>query len=404
MTSRILKSPLVVGGNRRLLFRHGVDESRRWLWLRRPQENPATTRRHGSAAFSSTTTATAGSSSSSSNRRIDDPGKLVAGLTPEDVASNPEIEAYLRSNFGDGWDTDATRNDDDHDDRDDDASGFATTSGISIPAEVFEKFGIDADDIAASPAEKKMKRRSRGSGGRAADAGLGNAEQDALNIRVLRSRARSPEESTVRLRRNGMIPGILYGSDPTLGILSTDPSSKTLLQTPWPDLQRELDRYHRRFESRVYDLTVFESDDDDDAEGEVHRVVPSDVQRHPVKGTIYCANFLRYHAGRPLKIPLTYVNEEESAALKRDGFIIPVRKFVECIVEDGVPIPDAVEVECTGLQVKDIIRMDRLIFPDGVRPVDTLDLDTFVVGPVRGGKSAGEDDDGNDDAAEANEE
>ena len=80
--------------------------------------------------------------------------------------------------------------------------------------------------------------------------------------------------------------------------------------------------------------------------------------------------------------------------MKRDGFIIPVKKFVACFVEEGVPIPDALEVECTGLQVKDVIRMDRLIFPEGVRPIDNLDLENFVIGPVRGGKSAEADDDG----------
>lgn len=314
----------------------------------------------------------ASASSSSLNNKLEDPGKLVAGLTVEDVDANPEISDFLRSNFGD------------------DANGDEDiTSGIPISAEVLREFGIE-DDGVATPDKKYGDPR--------VDTGLGNADQESLNIRVLKTYLRSEDgsRSCRRLRDNSIIPGILFGSDPASKILSSDSSSKVLLKTPWPELQRELDRYHRRFESRVYDLTVFENECD--TEGTIHRVVPSSVQRHPVQGSVYCANFLRYHAGRPLKIPLTYVNEEESAALKRDGYIIPVRKFVECLVEEGVPIPDALEVECTGLQLKDVIRMDRLIFPDGVKPIGSLDLQNFVIGPVRGGRSASTADGSDDDS------
>jgi len=316
----------------------------------------------------------ASSSSPSLNNKLEDPGKLVAGLTVEDVEANPEISDFLRSNFGDD-----TNGDED------------ITSGIPIPADVLREFGIEDDDV-TTPDKKYGDPR--------VDAGLGNAEQESLNIRVLKTYLRTEDGSNScrSLRNNSMIPGILFGSDPTSKILSSNSSSKVLLKTPWPELQRELDRYHRQFESRVYDLIVFENESD--TEGTVHRVVPSSVQRHPVQGSIYCANFLRYHAGRPLKVPLIYVNKEESPALKRDGYVIPVKRHVDCLVEEGVPIPNALEVECTGLQVKDVIRMDRLVFPDGVKPIDSLDLNNFVIGPVRGGRSAATDDDDDDSEAE----
>ena len=310
------------------------------------------------------------SASASSSALKNDPGKLVSGLTAEEVDANPEVAEFLRSNFAK------------------ETSEDVITSGVKIPTEVLKEFGIN-DDVVASPERKYGDPR--------VDAGLGNAEQESLNIRVLKTYLRSEEgsRSSRHLRNNSIIPGILFGSDPNSQIRSSDASSKVLLKTPWPELQRELDRYHRRFESRVYDLTIYE--DESDTEGTVHRVVPSSVQRHPVQGSIYCANFLRYHAGRPLKIPLEFVNKEESAALKRDGYIIPVAKHVECFVEEGVAIPDALEVECTGLQLKDVIRIDRLIFPDGVRPIDTLDLSNFVIGPVRGGRGAATGEDGDDD-------
>lgn len=296
-----------------------------------------------------------------------DPGKVVSGLTKEQVEADPKIAEFLRANFG--------RNQ---------REGVGS-SGISVPTSVLEEFGVEEEDLFAEVDRKGSKPY----GTPRIDAGLGTPEQQRLNIRVLRSFLRTDEgsRSCQRLRENdSMIPGLLYGSDPTKGILSSDASTKMLLKTPWPELQRELDRFHRRFECRVYDLTVFE--DESDADGSVHRILPQNVQRHPVQGVIYCVNFVRYHAGRPIKIPLTFINQEESPALKRDGYVIPVRKHVECFVEDGVPIPDTLEVECTGLLVKDVIRLDRVIFPDGVKMTDRVDVDNFVVGPVRGGRDA----------------
>jgi len=300
-----------------------------------------------------------------------DPSRFVSGLTKEQVESNPAIADFLKSNFAAGGDN----ND--------------NTEGVSIPLEVLKEYGYDESDF-DSIDEGKQYGEPR------IDNGLGSPEQQALNIRKLSTFLRQEQGTRAcdALRDEFIIPGILYGSDPTQGISSKDKSTRFLVETPWPELQRELARYHRHLESRVYDLTIYE--DHTDTEGAVHRVVPRDVQHHPVRGMIYCANFLRYHAGRPLKIPIVYINQEESPALKRDGYIIPVNKYVECIVEEGVPIPKALELECTGLQLKEVIRLDRLIFPDGVRPSRRVNPETFVIGPVaggRGGAQAGTDDD-----------
>jgi large subunit ribosomal protein L25 len=282
------------------------------------------------------------------------PGEYVSGLTKEKINENPQIFEFLQSNFGDSKEA---------------------KDGYTIPAEVLKDYGLDESSVV--PAEENQYGIPH------VDKGLGNEAQQTLNIRKLATHIRH-EHGTPKcdaLRNNFWIPGMLYGSDPTKNILSIDKSTRIMLKTQWAELQRELDRYHRHFESRVYDLTIYDGD-----ESETVRVLPRDVQRHPVQGRIYCANFLRYHAGRPIKIPIVYINQEESPALKRDGYIIPVNKYVECIVEDGAPIPKALELECTGLQLKDVIKLNRLIFPDGVKPSKRVNPDTFVIGPVAGGR------------------
>jgi len=206
------------------------------------------------------------------------------------------------------------------------------------------------------------------------------------NIRSLFAYKRTKDGTNhcYRLRdEQRLIPGTLYGSDPTRGIFSSNKSSNTMLMTPLNQIVREMDRFtYHRFESRVYDLTLLE--DENDTEGQVHRVMPRDVQHHPVDTKYYCVNYLRYFPGRPIKIPITYINEEESPALKRGGFIAPVNRYVTCVIDDGVPIPEALELECSGLALKEVIRMDRILFPEGVRVSSNVNVDKFLVGTCFG--------------------
>jgi large subunit ribosomal protein L25 len=216
----------------------------------------------------------------------------------------------------------------------------------------------------------------------------------SLNIRQLSCLKRDPEDEegsrgSRRVRYERFIPGLIYGGDPTLGISSNDAGSEIFIKTPWTLLQRELDLYHRNFESHVYHLTVYE--DPEDTVGTVHRVMPRDVQRHPIQRTIYCSNFLRYFPGRPIKIPIVYINEEESPVLKRGGFIAPINRHLEVVIEDGVPIPERLELECTGLKIKQVLRSERIILPDGVKPSPRVNLDKFLVGTVFGKRMIGEE-------------
>eukprot|EP00581_Thalassiosira_minuscula_P001141 CAMPEP_0183738034 /NCGR_PEP_ID=MMETSP0737-20130205/53674_1 /TAXON_ID=385413 /ORGANISM="Thalassiosira miniscula, Strain CCMP1093" /LENGTH=414 /DNA_ID=CAMNT_0025972481 /DNA_START=92 /DNA_END=1336 /DNA_ORIENTATION=+ len=264
------------------------------------------------------------------------------------------------------------------------------------------------------------------------------------NIRPLVAYLRQPgiEEGTRncnKLRNPGvndpyfpLIPGILHGSDPTQNIASNDPSSKIILKTPWFEIQRELDRYHHglngSFENRVYALTVFPSEeacldhhtkwppkdattyhiDDETTEMiatpgapppvppsrtpvpgmENILVLPADLQMHPVANAPFCLNFLRYHANKPIKIPIRTINEEESNTLKRGGFLAPVNRFIECLVEDGAPIPEYIALECTGLRQKDVVRRDRLIIPEGVKVHPRVPED-YLMGTVFGVRGGG---------------
>jgi len=269
-------------------------------------------------------------------RGVKDASQYIAGITNTDVENNPNLAAYFAANFPEYF-----------------KDGKENESHATAEGDLEEKF-VDV------------------------------APENNIRSLFAYKRTKNGTNHCYRMRdEERLIPGILYGSDPTKGIYSSDASSKAMLSTPLNQIEREMDRFtYHRFESRVYDLTLLENEDDTD--GEIHRVIPRDVQHHPIYTKYYCVNYLRYFPGRPINIPITYINEEESPALKRGGFIAPVNKYVSCVIDDGVPIPEALELECTGIGLKEVIRMDRIIFPEGVRVNSNVDLDKFLVGTCFG--------------------
>lgn len=292
------------------------------------------------------------STSAATSLRVD-PSRLVDGATRHQLDDNPALEEYIRANFPDAFAEDSVESETSH--------------------------------VGSYNQETVMPKASEG-----LKTSLESEETFPLNIRPLRTILRDPamDEGTRSCRRlrkeEGVIPGLIYGSDPNLGLFSYQPESKILIKTPSSVLQTELDRFGHHVESRVYDLTLY---DDSNNVLSVHRVIPRDLQRHPVHASVlYCVNFCRYHSGRPIQIPITYLNEEESPALKRDGFILPIKRYIECFVEDGAPIPEKLELECTGLKFKDVVRKDRIVLPDGVRFSDRVVKrgDEFIIGVVFG--------------------
>lgn len=311
------------------------------------------------------------SSSTISNVDID-PSKFISGVTKDVLEKDPTIAEFLRSNFPDTFETEE-----------------------------------DIDNITTQAEDEQQPIKNWGEIRR-------SAPKPYRNIRSLISyqRCNKTEEgsrASNHLRRIGYLPGVIYGGDPYKGIDSYDRSnsnSRIYIKTPTSVMQSEWDRYRWHLESRVYDMTVYSSIEakEHGEEGIIHRVMPRSVQRHPVNDEMmYCCNFLRYHPGRTIQLPLMLINEEESPALKRDGFLLPINRFVECIVEDGVDIPEILEVEATGLKYKEVIKLDRVLFPEGVKPSNRLlkyskNKHEFIIGPIFGGKS--QEDDETEEGAE----
>ena len=161
-------------------------------------------------------------------------------------------------------------------------------------------------------------------------------------------------------RRDGMVPGIVFGGD-------SDPLP---INIPFNELFKKLKA--GRFKSTLFNLKV---DGHDDV-----RVICRDVQRDVVKDlpTHLDLMRLRRHTKIALFIPAEFENEAESPGIKRGGVLTVVRPEVELVCTAG-DIPDKVVVDLTGLDIGDSVTISSVTLPAGTKP--TIDRD-FVLASI----------------------
>ncbi|MGD2084088.1 MAG: 50S ribosomal protein L25/general stress protein Ctc [Chromatiales bacterium] len=149
-----------------------------------------------------------------------------------------------------------------------------------------------------------------------------------------------------RLRRTGMVPGIVYGAD-------KDP---VMISLPHNELIRHLD--HEAFYSHVLDLKVG---------GQSESVVLKDLQRHPSKPFVTHVDFQRIAADHKIKmhIPLHFVGEDVAPGVKQGGMISHAVTDVEisCLPQD---LPEYIEVDVSAMEGGETLHLSDLKLPEGV--------------------------------------
>ncbi len=174
-------------------------------------------------------------------------------------------------------------------------------------------------------------------------------------------------------RRNGMVPGVVYGG-------GTDPVALQI------DFNKLLTRLRKcRFMSTLFNLKVEGHDD--------VRVICRGVQRHVVKDLPMHIDLMRLKRTSRVNIyiPVEFINEEECKALKSGGGTLTVvRNEVEMNVLAG-EIPDHITVDLTGRAMGDTIHFSDVMLPEGAKPVIS-DRD-FVIANIAAPKTMAAEDD-----------
>ena len=177
---------------------------------------------------------------------------------------------------------------------------------------------------------------------------------------VVEARAGTGKGAARQARRDGKVPGIVYGD-------GKDPQP---IQIEFNSLLTKLRA--GRFLSTLWNLKVEGQDD--------VRVVCRGVQRDVVKDLPTHIDFMRLHRNTRVNlfIHVNFENQEASPGLKRGGTLVVVRPEVELVVTAS-EIPDHITVDLTGRQIGDSIHINDVVLPAGVKP--TIDRN-FVIANI----------------------
>tara|TARA_B100001093_G_scaffold342680_1_gene327487 strand:- start:333 stop:1022 length:690 start_codon:yes stop_codon:yes gene_type:complete len=159
-------------------------------------------------------------------------------------------------------------------------------------------------------------------------------------------RDRAGKGAARAVRRAGRVPAVIYGGKKEPAIISLDPR----------DVIKGVES--GEFFSTIYEIKL---------ESGLERVLPRDLQVHPINDLPQHLDFLRVTAETrvTVEVPVNFLNEEESPGLKRGGVLNVVRYAVEvnCSAED---IPASFDLDLTGLEIGDGLHSSSLILPSGV--------------------------------------
>jgi large subunit ribosomal protein L25 len=153
------------------------------------------------------------------------------------------------------------------------------------------------------------------------------------------------------VRRAGRVPAVVYGAKQDPLMISLDPR----------DLMKALRT--GSFLATVYDLKMT---------GAKERVLPRDVQFHPVTDAAIHVDFLRVSATTSVTVhvPVEFLNEEDSPGLKRGGLLNVVRHDIEMVCRADA-IPPHIDIDLTGLEIGDSVHISMVKLPEGVQPTIT---------------------------------
>ncbi len=163
-------------------------------------------------------------------------------------------------------------------------------------------------------------------------------------------RERAGKGAARAVRREGLVPGVVYGDNKDPLTIAVDPRH----------IMKQLEM--GLLFNTIYTVEV--------EGGAKEKALPRDVQFHPVTDAPLHIDFMRLRKGSKINvnIPVTFINEDASPGIDEGGILNVTRYEVElmCPVDD---IPHEVVCDLTGTQIGDTIRISMVKLPEGVEPV-----------------------------------
>jgi large subunit ribosomal protein L25 len=176
-------------------------------------------------------------------------------------------------------------------------------------------------------------------------------------------RATEGRGASRRMRRSGKAPGIVYGGP-----------------TPPPPIELDHNALVHALRNEVFHSSILTMKVD----GASTQVLLRDVQMHPFKNEVLHVDFQRIDPSRKIhmKVPLHFVNEAMSPAVKTEGAIIShvmTEIDIACLPKD---LPEFIEVDLSQLDTAHSLHVSGVTLPAGVAVVTHRTGDPVVATAV----------------------
>lgn len=150
-------------------------------------------------------------------------------------------------------------------------------------------------------------------------------------------------------RRQGLVPGVVYGAKREATLIALDPRvvMKELTKGGW--------------RSHLYEVSV--------PGGTPERALMRDVQFHPVSDRPVHVDFQRLSPGQKIRVevPVAFLNEEDAPGVKEGGVLNVVRRELEVMVDPDA-VPEAFEIDLAEAQIGDGLRWSAVKDNFGAEP------------------------------------
>ncbi len=149
-------------------------------------------------------------------------------------------------------------------------------------------------------------------------------------------------------RNQGKIPGIIYGE-------KQDPILITVEQ--------------KKLKMAIENAGFFSKQCEIKIDNNIFKVLPKDLQLHPVKESIIHIDFLRVGENTMLTIfvPVKFINENKCDGIKQGGVLNIVRREIE-VKAPIQKLPEFIEADLEGLDIGDSIHISSVKLTDEVVP------------------------------------
>ncbi|MGE4351724.1 MAG: 50S ribosomal protein L25/general stress protein Ctc [Bdellovibrionales bacterium] len=168
------------------------------------------------------------------------------------------------------------------------------------------------------------------------------------NVTVLAAKSReSVGKGTARaLRRNEEVPAVIYG----------DKKAPTSISIEYKELVQHVNK--AAFHTTLFDIEL---------DGKKHRVLPRDVQFHPVTDRPLHVDFLRVSPTTKVRVqvPVHFLNMDKCPGIKRGGTLNVVHHEIEVLCSPS-QIPERFEVDLEGYAIGSAVHIGAITLPKDV--------------------------------------